>query len=160
MKTIRDHRCTWFVVFAMFLPFQVAYGQTEEKQEDPNANNGRPFLDAADANFWMNNMIGYHQFTDQEIHWATGMELSEIQKMRNEMKKGGLLKTSFDKDSLKLLPYPGGRHPRIGFLDGAIRPADQFSWCYCGRHVVEHLPIHQIPQFLALLDLLLVYVAS
>src|SRR5262249_52631194 len=23
---------------------------------------------------------------------------------------------------LKVLPYPGGRHPRIGFLDGAIRP--------------------------------------
>ena len=23
---------------------------------------------------------------------------------------------------LLVLPYPGGRHPRIGFLDGAIRP--------------------------------------
>jgi len=25
-------------------------------------------------------------------------------------------------DPLVVLPYPGGRHPRIGFLDGAIRP--------------------------------------
>ena len=25
-------------------------------------------------------------------------------------------------DSLAVLPYPGGRHPRIGFRDGAIRP--------------------------------------
>src|SRR5207244_4058728 len=24
--------------------------------------------------------------------------------------------------SLRVLPYPGGRHPRIGFRDGAIRP--------------------------------------
>src|SRR5262249_23867515 len=25
-------------------------------------------------------------------------------------------------DVLLVLPYPGGRHPRIGFLEGAIRP--------------------------------------
>ena len=25
-------------------------------------------------------------------------------------------------DPLVVLPYPGGRHPRIGFLDGAVRP--------------------------------------
>jgi hypothetical protein len=26
------------------------------------------------------------------------------------------------KDKLVMLPYPGGRHPRIGFLEGAVRP--------------------------------------
>ena len=25
-------------------------------------------------------------------------------------------------DPLRVLPYPGGRHPRTGFRDGAIRP--------------------------------------
>ena len=27
-----------------------------------------------------------------------------------------------DKERVFVLPYPGGRHPRIGFLEGAIRP--------------------------------------
>ena len=27
-----------------------------------------------------------------------------------------------DNDRLFVLPYPGGRHPRIGFLEGAINP--------------------------------------
>lgn len=34
-----------------------------------------------------------------------------------------------EEGKLRLLPYPGGRHPRIGFLDGAIDPQRDTSPC-------------------------------
>ena len=34
----------------------------------------------------------------------------------------GITRPQRPKDRLFVLPYPGGRHPRIGFLDGAIDP--------------------------------------
>jgi hypothetical protein len=68
-------------------------------------------------------MIWYHRFSLEEIHAATGLSKDEIAAsakkfdIRPETKprrKPG--------DPLLMLPYPGGRHPRIGFLDGAVHP--------------------------------------
>ena len=46
---------------------------------------------------------------------------------------------------LKVLPYPGGRHPRIGFLDGAIRPQRETKFSVflpwdLSQYVVVDLP--------------------
>src|SRR5439155_6199172 len=48
-------------------------------------------------------------------------------------------------DPLLVLPYPGGRHPRIGFRDGAIRPqretkASVFAPWADGGYVVADVP--------------------
>src|SRR5262249_45280886 len=48
-------------------------------------------------------------------------------------------------DPLEVLPYPGGRHPRIGFLDGAIRPRREskisvFTPWAGGGYVVVDVP--------------------
>ena len=85
--------------------------------------NARPPKNDADLKMWLQNMVWYHRFTMEEIQAATGLEAEEIQKalarydIRAETKpkrKPG--------DSLLVLPYPGGRHPRIGFLEGALNP--------------------------------------
>ena len=100
----------------------IAGGQEPAGYEDPNANNGRTPANPQEAEYWLVNMIAYHRFNDQEIRWATGMSKSEISEYRAKLKAAGKLKADFSNNPLTMLPYPGGRHPRIGFLEGAIRP--------------------------------------
>ncbi|MBW3539154.1 MAG: polysaccharide deacetylase family protein [Planctomycetes bacterium] len=81
---------------------------------------------------WLENMVWHHRFTPAEIEAATGLSRDEVTAalarfdIRPDTRptppfpplprggKGG--------SPLLVLPYPGGRHPRIGFRDGAIRP--------------------------------------
>src|SRR4051812_32640506 len=74
--------------------------------------------------FWLNNMIADHGFTEFEASTATGLSLDEITAavQRFTIPKHFDSKEANPLSVLKVLPYPGGRHPRIGFLDGAIRP--------------------------------------
>jgi hypothetical protein len=68
-------------------------------------------------------MVWYHRFTDEEIRTATGLTEKEI---IASLKKFDIRPENRPKRAedapLSVLPYPGGRHPRIGFLDGAIEP--------------------------------------
>jgi hypothetical protein len=85
------------------------------------AENVRPLKNDADAKFWLENMLGYHRFTVAEVRDGTGLSTNEIT-ARIERLKVQTNQLPFAKDRLTVLPYPGGRHPRIGFLDGAIDP--------------------------------------
>jgi peptidoglycan/xylan/chitin deacetylase (PgdA/CDA1 family) len=82
----------------------------------------RPANDA-DLRYWLENMVCYHRFTTAEVSAATGLTASEVDEAlrRFHITPADKPKATAD-GSLLLLPYPGGRHPRIGFLDGAIRP--------------------------------------
>ena len=69
--------------------------------------------------YWLQNMFD-HGFRRVEMAAATGLNPKEVTDgietyvhSREERKAGG---------PLQVLPYPGGPHPRIGFLEGAIRP--------------------------------------
>ena len=73
--------------------------------------------------YWLQNMVWRHRFSTDEIKAATGLDGGEI--------SAALKKFSITPDSrpkrqanapLLVLPYPGGRHPRIGFLEGAVNP--------------------------------------
>jgi peptidoglycan/xylan/chitin deacetylase (PgdA/CDA1 family) len=81
--------------------------------------------DSADElNFWLENMLIDHGFSLLEASMATGLSSAEIAAAADRF---SISKSSADPSIeagavLKLRPYPGGRHPRIGFLDGAIRP--------------------------------------
>jgi len=87
----------------------------------PPANYRRP-KDDADLRFWLKNMITHHSFSTDEAAAATGLTSSQIQAAINRLDiKPGPVPHPPDAP-LRVLPYPGGRHPRIGFLDGAIRP--------------------------------------
>jgi len=86
-------------------------------------SSARPSKDEADLRRWLQNMVWYHRFETDEIVAATGLSPEKISAalkkydIRNETRP-----KRADDAPLFVLPYPGGRHPRIGFLDGAIRP--------------------------------------
>jgi hypothetical protein len=73
--------------------------------------------------YWLENMIWYHRFTNAEITAATGLTNEEIATAMEKFDIRPDNRPKPDKDSpLVVMPYPGGRHPRIGFLEGAINP--------------------------------------
>jgi peptidoglycan/xylan/chitin deacetylase (PgdA/CDA1 family) len=82
-------------------------------------NTRRP-KDDAELRFWLRNMLQDHKFSLVESAAATGMSTSEIKEAAERLKI--VEPTQTPANQLKVLPYPGGRHPRIGFRDGAIRP--------------------------------------
>jgi hypothetical protein len=68
-------------------------------------------------------MIWHHRFTDAEVAVATGLTNKEIKDAKRKFDIREDNRPEQNKSStFKVLPYPGGRHPRIGFLDGAIDP--------------------------------------
>ncbi|MHC4780758.1 MAG: hypothetical protein ACYTFG_19475 [Planctomycetota bacterium] len=68
-------------------------------------------------------MVLYHGFSEEEVQAATGLGKEEIAKAleRFGIEPDGRPERG-EGDPLVALPYPGGRHPRIGFLEGAIDP--------------------------------------
>lgn len=76
-----------------------------------------------DLRGWLDNMLVQHRFTVSEVSLATGLTPHEataaaqrlgVTILRPQPRAPGA--------PLKVLPYPGGRHPRLGFYDGAIAP--------------------------------------
>lgn len=77
----------------------------------------------ADLQFWLENMAVHHRFTPAEISAATGLTADEVVAALKKLELTAKRPPERKPDApLLVLPYPGGRHPRIGFLDGAIRP--------------------------------------
>jgi len=82
----------------------------------------RPANDA-ELRSWLENMMVFHGFTPGEVSAATGMTLDEIAAAVRRFDIAG--KTAPQRTAgelLRVLPYPGGRHPRLGFFDGAVMP--------------------------------------
>jgi hypothetical protein len=77
----------------------------------------------AELRAWLESMVWYHHFGDEEISLATGLSLEEISNARSRFDVNPNNRPRRpDGSPLLVLPYPGGRHPRIQFLEGAIRP--------------------------------------
>jgi hypothetical protein len=73
--------------------------------------------------YWLRNMIWYHRFTTDEVRAATGLSEPEIIAAQKKFDIRSDNPPARDETArLLVLPYPGGRHPRIGFLEGAIDP--------------------------------------
>lgn len=68
--------------------------------------------------FWLINSLLNHGMTPTEATIATGLNRNDIYYFLTR----GELPNAYKSEALLALPYPGGRHPRIGFLDGAINP--------------------------------------
>jgi len=89
---------------------------------DSPGNARRPENDA-DLRYWLENMIWYHQFTSEEVSETTGLAPDEIKLALDRFQIRPTTKPKRAENApLLTLPYPGGRHPRIGFLDGAVDP--------------------------------------
>lgn len=87
-----------------------------------NRESARPLI--SDRDSWLDNMIIHHRFDAFEVQRATG--LSDVEVQREVDNRKSKIDSSIDHANeltgIRLLPYPGGRHPRRGFLDGAIDP--------------------------------------
>ncbi len=87
------------------------------------ADNVRTPGDEDELRRWLENMVWHHRFSVSEIGAATGLSSAEIQRALNRFNISDETRPGRRPDQpLLTLPYPGGRHPRIGFLDGAVRP--------------------------------------
>jgi len=94
----------------------------EPQQPAEKANFRRPGTEA-ELRYWLENMIWHHRFTSAEVSEATGLTVEEVKAAIKKFEVIAEKKPKRPADSpLLALPYPGGRHPRIGFLDGAVRP--------------------------------------
>jgi hypothetical protein len=100
----------------------------------------------AELRRWLENMVVYHRFSATEVQAATGLNADEI---RRALERHGLSPSEPPNrepgSPLLVLPYPGGRHPRIGFLDGAVDPQRDtklsiFSPWDSHSHVVADVP--------------------
>lgn len=89
-----------------------------------DAPNARPPADDAALRAWLENMIRHHRFTTEEVRAATGLSPEAITAAahRFDIRPGEPPPERPAEAPLLVLPYPGGRHPRIGFLDGAVNP--------------------------------------
>ena len=98
-------------------------GQDQQtKTIDADSNNFRKPTSDGNAEYWLKSMVSYHGFSNDEITIATSWTQNEIESLKKKFKIRSSSKPNFPKDKLLVLPYPGGRHPRIGFLEGALRP--------------------------------------
>lgn len=84
-------------------------------------SNARAPGNEAEWKYWLDNMVRLHGFSDEEAARATGASAAKIGQLCRQY---GIRREDFpeNRDGLLVVPWPGGRHPRIGFLEGAIRP--------------------------------------
>jgi len=110
------------------------------------ADEARRPADDIELKRWLTNMVAYHHFTPAEVHAATGLTEPEIAAALEKFDiKPGVVPVRTAGESLLVLPYPGGRHPRIGFLDGAVDPQREtklsvFAPWKDGGYVVVDVP--------------------
>lgn len=82
----------------------------------------RPPKDDEELRYWLTNMLRDHRFSEAEAAAATGLRPDEVGAAAKRLNISLEPVERLDDVGVLLLPYPGGRHPRIGFLDGAVRP--------------------------------------
>jgi predicted amidohydrolase len=83
---------------------------------------GRRPQDDASLRLWLENMQA-HQFTQVEMCRALGMSLAEVESGYQRLRISASPSPALPQSSMiRILPYPGGRHPRLGFLEGAVMP--------------------------------------
>lgn len=73
----------------------------------------------ADLGYWVENMMRYHKYTELEAAAVAGYSVETLQQ-RTPRPLAPSIEAA--PSVLRVLPYPGGRHPRVGFLDGAVDP--------------------------------------
>jgi len=90
---------------------------------EPVESNSRRLTGDEETRYWLQNMVWYHHFSLEEVSQATGLDQQDILSLLKKFSITPAHKPVRPADApLLTMPYPGGRHPRIGFLEGAIRP--------------------------------------
>jgi len=104
-------------------PDMVIKDRQRQVAADRFESNVRPPKDDEDLKRWLENMVWHHRFSAAEVSAATGLSADDVAEAIQRFNITDATRPDRkDSDRLLVLPYPGGRHPRIGFLDGALRP--------------------------------------
>lgn len=99
-------------------PFSVIEDRKALLEAKSDGVNGRPAKTEGNLHFWLGNALIHHRYTMAETGAALGLTADEVSAAVKRLRIDLTLKP----DPPAVMPYPGGRHPRIGFRDGAIRP--------------------------------------
>ena len=84
-----------------------------------DGSNSRPARTDSELRGWLISMLLHHRYTATEAGAALDMTAEQV---NSAAKRLGIMNEFPRLRHPGVLPYPGGRHPRTGFLDGAIRP--------------------------------------
>jgi hypothetical protein len=116
-------RTNLLLLIALLLWSLVAASRSQPAEAPPASGETRRPQNDPELRYWLENMLVFHHFSVAEVCSATGMSADEVnaaaKKFHLANSKPPVRKAG---DPLRVLPYPGGRHPRIGFLEGAINP--------------------------------------
>ena len=74
----------------------------------------------ADLKYWLGNMLRDHRFTLAEAAKVCGFSVEEAQRKAEEFGLDPAPPAPARGKKIRVLPYPGGRNPRIGFREGAL----------------------------------------
>ena len=113
----RSHRATASFLLSFLLLAVLSCPRTIASADD-----GRSPKDDQELKDWLLNMVAAHRFTVSEAARATGLSRNEVEAALQRFDISPSTTFTPPDDRLFVLPYPGGRHPRIGFLEGAIDP--------------------------------------
>jgi hypothetical protein len=106
-----------FIVRQLALPLLVLTGCTNSAPMTmPVPPEARRPADRRAMEFWYANMAR-HGYSPDEMFAAAAMSDGEVRRLARRVSPA-----RNPEGRLLVLPYPGGRHPRAGFLDGAIDP--------------------------------------
>jgi hypothetical protein len=88
-----------------------------------DAAEARRPADDDDLKFWLENMLVHHRYTPDEATAVLGLDAATVTREAARLGVAGQPAPPRPPGApSRVLPYPGGRHPRIGFLEGAVRP--------------------------------------
>ncbi len=111
------------VILPLLLVCLFTAGWSQLARSPTPMTEARKPANGAELRYWLENLVAYHRFTDAEVTEATGLSAREVAEARQRLRIEAGKRPPRAKDApLLVLPYPGGRHPRTGFLEGAVRP--------------------------------------
>ncbi|HUG90458.1 MAG TPA: CehA/McbA family metallohydrolase [Planctomycetaceae bacterium] len=97
------------------------FEQLEALPDDHAA--ARPARDDVDLRFWLENTVWHHRFSRAELQAALRIDPAALDEALTRFNISDATRPAPPAAApLRVLPYPGGRHPRTGFLDGALDP--------------------------------------
>lgn len=109
--------------YAEFEQAREAYRRIQTMASPDRSSQRRPATSDADQRFWLENMAVWHRYSLAEMSEVLGKSQEEVRELLQQHQILGKTHRSLrPKDRMAIMPYPGGRHPRLGFLEGAIDP--------------------------------------
>lgn len=97
------------------IPAAPASARLTVTRQSRNASNDE------ELKYWLESMLVDHQYSPEEAGAVLGLSAEQVKEASSRLGVANQ-ESETSTDHLKIAPYPGGRHPRIGFLDGAVNP--------------------------------------